>query len=991
MEPETLIFMPNGDVTLRIMRIVMEEEDPETTIEDEQAETTPAFDPEAPAEPDEADDSELFYAPDAPDSETFYPPPRRAARGSDASSRRDRSTSPPASFWSSLKRQKAKLGEPRVDAEPATQTKPVRKERTVLSSHEVLCVVSSRHIMLASKYFESLLSGDSDEATMLRSKKHVSIALSADLDAMVILLNIVHGVSRKVPRQVNLETLRKVATLVSALGMIDAVQFFSDTWIDEFQRKGLPTAYNEKVIALLFVFWVFDRPAEFRNMTKIAQRECDENLDEHVQDIPIPCSIIDAIKKDRETAMESAIAVIHTLINKYLDGKTICDGSWEEELAYACDATVLGSLMKSSRKIGIWPKPEAPFPGRKFNELAQAIRSIRVLDVCKKSSSRRLHLLGPSNNSHGLEDSIEAAIKSIEVGVDGLDLAEYAKKSEEYNLDAQLLHPTTAEVDLDERTNDGMKEEHPGYMKVETEAIRRDYSVTPPAISTQPNPRSLEEAEQFNAKPVPEDYSVKPESPIYTRGRTHVANDPVRKDAVSRNSWNRAAEELVYKEEIATARNLQNQEAQKLVRENETAFSRNSSFHEAKNPVSEQEKRMPADPRQQDAIEHIKQQTKPVLRSWMQEVQEPIHKQPRENSRESQSKEVIKPASEEDRVSPRSSWNQRTKEPVVEQRKASPRDFRSQETRSPPAMVARSPNEQPSIEVKLSTDRRLNTNAISPRDEKAPAQESHKTPRNSPTERVRAIADRSLHRTPSFTIIPKVETRAQQYPVATRASPIEEVRILPDKSSYNVSSSLREEVKPTIPKTVSTDEARVLAEKIPNMTNPFTISDAKTPSSQPLASPIGVSTEEVMDGNRRPTATNPFTRPSNNEVASPLQSQTQTPSMSPRVPSREEVAALTNRKLNATTSFFPDTVKENNRASPQNPLVPSRSTSSEEVSKMRDPSSQVSRHIKAVVVPTLEPRQVPSDALLTTEDEDTPVPPQKFNMRKSKKKFQVKY
>ena len=129
--------------------------------------------------------------------------------------------------------------------------------------------------------------------------------------------------------------------------------------------------------------------------------------------------------------MESAVTVIHTLINRYLEGRTICNGAFDEELGYACDAMVLGSLLKSSRKIGIWPKPEAPFSGRKFKDLARAIRSIKILDVCKKTSSRRLHMLGPSSNCHGLEDSIAASMKSIEAGMDGLELSDYPK--ERYN------------------------------------------------------------------------------------------------------------------------------------------------------------------------------------------------------------------------------------------------------------------------------------------------------------------------------------------------------------------------------------------------------------------------------------------------------------------------------------------------------------------------------------------------------------------------------
>jgi hypothetical protein len=316
MAPETLVFMPNGDVTLTLIRHVTKEvETPsenssvpsniaaagkspsaleETPIdEDGRQEAAPGVEVEAPAEPEEPEESVLFFAPDPPETENFYPPPPRAARGSDASSRRDRSASPPASFWASLKRQTARIAEPSEDEHPVAPPKSAKKrEIIVVSSHEVHCVVSSRHMMLASQYFQTILSGNFNEAITLRTKGHVSIPLLADLDAMIILLNIVHGVSRQVPRQVSLELLIKLAVLVRSFGMLDAVQFFSDTWIDNFQREGLPESYDENVLPLLFVFWVFDRPFEFKNMTRLAQRECDESLDEDVRDVPIPRSII---------------------------------------------------------------------------------------------------------------------------------------------------------------------------------------------------------------------------------------------------------------------------------------------------------------------------------------------------------------------------------------------------------------------------------------------------------------------------------------------------------------------------------------------------------------------------------------------------------------------------------------------------------------------------------------------------------------------------
>jgi hypothetical protein len=307
MATETLIFMPNGDVTLTLTRYILKDDGISTKIpsdlsnphpfnqaakEDGLLETESAIEAELDALAEAEEESVLFFAPDPPEvpNAPTSPPPPRARRGSNASSRRDRSESPPASFWATLKRQAARVAEPEQDLTPPP---PVKKsERVVLSSHEVQCVVSSRHMMLASRYFLTILSGEFPQAITLRTKGHVTIPIEDDLDSMIILLNIIHGAGRKVPRQVSLDVLSKLAVLVSKFDMLATVEFFSDTWIDNLQRGGLPRAYNENVLPLVFVFWVFDRPDEFREMTKLAQLESTEKLEDDVGDIPILHGII---------------------------------------------------------------------------------------------------------------------------------------------------------------------------------------------------------------------------------------------------------------------------------------------------------------------------------------------------------------------------------------------------------------------------------------------------------------------------------------------------------------------------------------------------------------------------------------------------------------------------------------------------------------------------------------------------------------------------
>ncbi|KAJ5035107.1 uncharacterized protein L3040_008368 [Drepanopeziza brunnea f. sp. 'multigermtubi'] len=451
MAPEILTFMPNGDVTLKLIRHVVSGANPnaprsitdkpskaEEPVLDEDAEIEAALGIEPETLNDDEDDGIVFYAPDAPGAEDgpFYPPTPRA-RGSDAS-RRDRSASPPASFWAALKRQAAQvIGDPVAVEDDAAVSEVVQDaqgevEMAVVESHEAWCICSSRHLMLSSRYFETILSGEFKEAKTLRTTGQVVIEFwEDDLDSMVILLNIIHGASRKVPRTLGTDNLTKLAVLVSKFGMLETVDFFSDTWIDNLQREGLPKGYNKDILKMLYVFWVFDREKEFGDMTRLVQREADEKIEEDVKGLMIPSAIVDAIKHARVSAISTAIDTVHALIIKFMDGTDHCDAAIDDDLRYACDAMVLGSLLKSSRKIGIWPKPEAPFLGRRWRDLAKKLRGIKVLDVCNKTSSRRWNSHGPSGNAHGIEDEIEGVLKDVEKGLEGLNLKDFAGKSED--------------------------------------------------------------------------------------------------------------------------------------------------------------------------------------------------------------------------------------------------------------------------------------------------------------------------------------------------------------------------------------------------------------------------------------------------------------------------------------------------------------------------------------------------------------------------------
>lgn len=124
------------------------------------------------------------------------------------------------------------------------------------------------------------------------------------------------------------------------------------------------------------------------------------------------------IQQRRIDGIERAIQVIDDLITKYSGPEIVCSNGER----FACDAILLGSLIKSSAAIGILPRPKNPYPGVTFKTLAEQIRKMQVLDICKDNHRDYYSL------NHGVKDSIEASMRSLEDGMRGLKLKHFLPK-----------------------------------------------------------------------------------------------------------------------------------------------------------------------------------------------------------------------------------------------------------------------------------------------------------------------------------------------------------------------------------------------------------------------------------------------------------------------------------------------------------------------------------------------------------------------------------
>jgi hypothetical protein len=158
--------------------------------------------------------------------------------------------------------------------------------------------VSSKHMMLASPVFKAMLHrGNFKEGRELDFTGSVSIPLPDDHpEAFLIVLNIIHGRNRAVPRQLSISTMTNISILVDKYQMVEAVEVFWSSWVEDL-KIDLPKSYQpderETVHRWVGISWVFGKRVEFKAMTQLIERGAYANLAESIEEgIPIPGIII---------------------------------------------------------------------------------------------------------------------------------------------------------------------------------------------------------------------------------------------------------------------------------------------------------------------------------------------------------------------------------------------------------------------------------------------------------------------------------------------------------------------------------------------------------------------------------------------------------------------------------------------------------------------------------------------------------------------------
>ena len=153
--------------------------------------------------------------------------------------------------------------------------------------------VSSRHLALASPMLKAMLctAGAWSEAQKDEDGLYQISAKDWDETAFSIVLHVLHCQYSKVPEDVDLETLTKIAVIVDYHQLHEAMVLVSRTWLGTFKKAKLPTELNRELCLWLTVASVFREAGIFKSLTRIAILNAWKDMD-FPEDLPIPPGVI---------------------------------------------------------------------------------------------------------------------------------------------------------------------------------------------------------------------------------------------------------------------------------------------------------------------------------------------------------------------------------------------------------------------------------------------------------------------------------------------------------------------------------------------------------------------------------------------------------------------------------------------------------------------------------------------------------------------------
>ncbi|KAJ9205085.1 hypothetical protein DTO164E3_1708 [Paecilomyces variotii] len=283
--------------------------------------------------------------------------------------------------------------------------------------------VSAKHLVLASPVFKQILTGGWKESVTYLQKGSVEITTEGwDIEALLILLRVMHCQNHHVPRTLTLEMFAKVAVIADYYGCKETIGFFADTWIGSLEVP--PETYCRDLILWLWISYYMKLPDQFQKASSIAISQsngwinnCGLPIPDKVLgkaniplDIDYPLTMLEKIDSNRQQAINNIIILLQEKREALLSGSEGC--------GFECSSIMYGALTKQMQSNGLLsPVPVAPFLNLNYEGLVWKLRSFKSPQWCGPYS--KYHSSYRHECSHS---TFESLFRASPGRVGGLDL-----------------------------------------------------------------------------------------------------------------------------------------------------------------------------------------------------------------------------------------------------------------------------------------------------------------------------------------------------------------------------------------------------------------------------------------------------------------------------------------------------------------------------------------------------------------------------------------
>ncbi|KAG6990352.1 hypothetical protein FocnCong_v020262 [Fusarium oxysporum f. sp. conglutinans] len=272
-----------------------------------------------------------------------------------------------------------------------------------------------------------------------------------DPTAFEIVMKIIHGKNRDIPRAVDVQVLAGISAVVDDLECHDVLWFFAKGWLAVLSQVNALITQKDVAQRILISF-VFHDPVMFEAFTKAAITG--HWIFMQIPGLPIRPKILQEIQKRREKALAKLADGLYDVERKLLGQKLGCSPG--------CRAMLLGTLIQVMNEYDLYsPRPAKPFYSLSFKTITESMRkrqlpeyysSVNESPIGNHSGTWNISLYPSRPNSQArnrqsgwgfpsdkteapqrlvqhhcsLRDIIDRLLQAAETEVKGLNLAEYS-------------------------------------------------------------------------------------------------------------------------------------------------------------------------------------------------------------------------------------------------------------------------------------------------------------------------------------------------------------------------------------------------------------------------------------------------------------------------------------------------------------------------------------------------------------------------------------